>query len=564
VTALTYPDDMQILYSYDDLNRVTEVKRYVDGSNDEILLDNTQYDTETLLTQFDYGNDLQATFSYDSRDRLSTIDVKNGETSFLDLDYTYDDNGNITQLVNGWRDTDSDWNSDTETYSYDGLDRLTSASCNSWSHTYTYDKAGNITSKDSVTYTINVVNEVTALSDGTSFTYDDNGNRTQKSEGNDTWDYTYDYANRLTNVEENSSTVGEYVYDGEGKRIQVTEDSVTTTYMYSGMNIVYEENSTGEATYIYGPTGRLAKRTTIDEETNVFYYHTDHLGSTRLVTDENKNIVAAVTYHPFGEANAKEGTEEFLFSGKELDSTELYYFGARYYDPEIGRWITRDPLRGKAGSPQSLNRYSYCVNNPVNFIDPVGLVSYSNVVTGVTIRWTKDGQLMITYEYNGETFTLLIDGDDWYLINPDGTKDTLVQDGKVMTDFAAGFLFGFSQPASITLGPIGSQTPPLRDYKEAYNFALSLGLSEDQAKDWANGYLMGYALGDYLSQKENRTYMTIAKSCIRNDAWNDMCHEIMKSLLEGYLIVLPISLPWWVELGMYLRQIRNIFKDAWK
>ncbi|MBU7034865.1 MAG: RHS repeat protein, partial [Theionarchaea archaeon] len=206
MVALTYPDSMQILYSYDDLNRVTEVKRYVDGSNDEILLDNTQYDNENLLTQFDYGNDLQATFSYDSRDRLSTIDMKNGETSFLDLDYTYDDNGNITQLTNGWRDTDSDWNSDTETYSYDGLDRLTSASCNSWSHTYTYDKAGNITSKDSVTYTINVVNEVTALSDGTSFSYDDNGNRTQKTEGNDTWDYTYDYVNRLTNVVENSST----------------------------------------------------------------------------------------------------------------------------------------------------------------------------------------------------------------------------------------------------------------------------------------------------------------------------------------------------------------------
>jgi RHS repeat-associated protein len=373
VTTLTYPDDMEILYSYDDLNRTTEIKRYVDGSNDEILLDNTQYDTESLLTQFDYGNDLQATFTYDSLDRISTIDVKNGTTSYLDLDYTLDNNSNVTQLVNGWRDTDTDWNSETESYSYDGLDRLTSASCTSWSHTYSYDKVGNRTAKDSVTYTINTVNEVTALSDGTSFTYDDNGNRTQKTKGTDTWDYTYDYANRLTEVEENSTTVGEYVYSGDGKRLQVTENSTTTISISSGLNVLYEETSTGTATYIYGPTGQLAKRTTINQETNIFYYHTDHLGSTRLVTDDSKNIVAAVTYHPFGELGTEEGSEDYLFTGKEKDATGLYYYGARYYDPDVGRFVTRDPLTGTAANPQTLNRYVYCANNPLKYVDPAGL-----------------------------------------------------------------------------------------------------------------------------------------------------------------------------------------------
>jgi YD repeat-containing protein len=145
MTTLTYPDNMQIVYSYDDLDRVTEIKRYVDGSNDEILMDNTQYNTENLLTQFDYGNDLRATFTYDSRDRPLTIDVKDDETSYLDLDYTFDGNSNITQLVNGWRDTSDTWHSDTESYSYDGLDRLTSASCISWSHTYSYDKTARVT-----------------------------------------------------------------------------------------------------------------------------------------------------------------------------------------------------------------------------------------------------------------------------------------------------------------------------------------------------------------------------------------------------------------------------------
>jgi RHS repeat-associated protein len=369
LTKLTYPDSMQILYSYDDLNRTKEIKRYVDGSNDEVLLDQVQYDVDNLITQFDYGNDLQATFSYDARDRISTMDVKNGTTSYLDLDYTLDNNSNITQLANGWRDTTSAWHSATESYSYDGLDRLTSASCTSWSHTYAYDKIGNRTSMNSVTYTINTVNEVTSLSDGTSFTYDSNGNRTQKTKGTDTWVYTYDYANRLTKVEKNSATLEEYVYNGNGKRIQVTDDSKTTTYIYSGLTVLYEETMNSATTYVYGPTGRIAKRTTINQETNTFYYHTDRLRSTRLVTDEAKTIVSTSAYYPFGVVYSKEGSEHRLFTGKEKDSTGLCYYGARYYDSEIGRFVARDQNRGRISQPQSLNRYTYCINNPLRYID---------------------------------------------------------------------------------------------------------------------------------------------------------------------------------------------------
>jgi RHS repeat-associated protein len=372
LTRLTYPDDMEILYFYDDLNRMTEINRYIDGIHDEVLMSNAQYDAENVLTQVYYGNGLRATYSYDVRDRLSTVDIADDAMSFLDLDYTYDSNGNITQVVNGWRNTESDWWSDTEIYNYDGLDRLLSAGCASWNHTYSYDKAGNRTGKDSVAYTVNAVNEVMALSDGTFFSYDLNGNRTQKAKGTDTWDYTYDYANRLTKVEKNSTTLGEYVYDGDGRRLQVTENGEATTYIYSGLTVLFEENSAGTADYIYGPAGLFAKRTTINEESNTFYYHTDHLGSTRLVTDGTKNIVTAVTYHPFGEPDTCEGSEHYLFSGKQRDSTGIYYLGARYYDPELGRFLTRDPLVGDTMTPQRLNRYTYCRNNPLKYVDPWG------------------------------------------------------------------------------------------------------------------------------------------------------------------------------------------------
>jgi len=406
LTTLTYPDSTEVLYSYDDLNRATEIKRYIDGVNDEILMDNVHYNSESLLTQFDYGNDLRATFTYDSRDRAVTIDVKDGETSFLDLDYTYDSHSNITQLVNGWRDTSSDWHSQTESYSYDGLDRLISASSTLWSHTYSYDKAGNRTAKDGVTYTINTVDQVSALSDGTSFTYDSNGNRIQKTKGTDTWVYTYDYANRLTKVEKNSETIGEYIYDGDGKRIQVTENSATTTYIYLGLNVLYEENTTGTAVYIYGPTGRLAKRTTIDNESETYYYHTDHLGSTRLVTDQSKAVVTDATYKPFGESTAT-GEESYLYTGKEKDTTGLYYYGARYYDPEVGRFITRDTLAGRKVVPQSLNRYTYCLNNPMKFVDPAGLTyRICDVDSGRCIRIKEGGKGgWIAYDENDNVIT---------------------------------------------------------------------------------------------------------------------------------------------------------------
>jgi RHS repeat-associated protein len=104
----------------------------------------------------------------------------------------------------------------------------------------------------------------------------------------------------------------------------------------------------------------------------MFYYHTDHLGSTRLVTDPNRNIVSAILYHPFGEPSLKEGSEDYLFTGKEKDETGLYCYGARYYDPETGRFISKDLLSGQMKTPQTLNRYTYVLNNPLKYRDPDG------------------------------------------------------------------------------------------------------------------------------------------------------------------------------------------------
>lgn len=121
--------------------------------------------------------------------------------------------------------------------------------------------------------------------------------------------------------------------------------------------------------YLWG----FGKKTTINQETNTYYYHTDQLRSTRLVTDSNKNIITAILYNPYGETNTEEGIEEdYLFTGKQEDSTGLYYFMGRYYDPGVGRFLTRDSEFGQTNRPQTLNKYTYVLENPLKFVDPDG------------------------------------------------------------------------------------------------------------------------------------------------------------------------------------------------
>jgi len=74
----------------------------------------------------------------------------------------------------------------------------------------------------------------------------------------------------------------------------------------------------------------------------------------------------------FGDAYTEEGSEDYLFNGKEQDVTGLYYYGVRYYDPEIGRFLTRDVIKGTIKNPQSLNLYTYCFNNLSNILIPLG------------------------------------------------------------------------------------------------------------------------------------------------------------------------------------------------
>jgi RHS repeat-associated protein len=108
----------------------------------------------------------------------------------------------------------------------------------------------------------------------------------------------------------------------------------------------------------------------------VNYYHSDHLGSSNVITDGQGTEVQRVEYMPFGEIYQLTGSDitDYKFTGKELDqSTGLYYYGARYYNPVLSHFTQADPIIQDTFDPQTLNHYAYCRNNPLIYIDPTGL-----------------------------------------------------------------------------------------------------------------------------------------------------------------------------------------------
>jgi RHS repeat-associated protein len=109
----------------------------------------------------------------------------------------------------------------------------------------------------------------------------------------------------------------------------------------------------------------------------LIFHHPDHLSGASVDTDSNGNVIESVDYYPYGEirVDAKTTTYEnkYKFTGKELDESDnLYYYGARYYDPAMGRFISADPVDGDLTNPQSFNKYSYVLNNPLKYVDPTG------------------------------------------------------------------------------------------------------------------------------------------------------------------------------------------------
>ena len=160
----------------------------------------------------------------------------------------------------------------------------------------------------------------------------------------------------------------QFVYDGDGARIKKISASGTTLFVGS-----YEVAPGGETTsYIHAGGMRIASETSSGK---LLYYLPDHLGSTHVITDDTGALAELNEYTPYGSMSRHEGVEDVpqKFTGQRLDTeTSFYFYNARYYDAELGRFISADSVAQEPTDPQSLNRYSYARNNPVMLSDPSG------------------------------------------------------------------------------------------------------------------------------------------------------------------------------------------------
>ncbi|HEV8636090.1 MAG TPA: RHS repeat-associated core domain-containing protein, partial [Chloroflexota bacterium] len=257
--------------------------------------------------------------------------------------YTLDAVGNRTAVNETLAQVGGGTTTNNVTYSYDKLYRLTGDGTRS----YTYDPVGNrtsLTQGGTTGYTYDRADRILTAG-ATGYTVDATGNTTAR--GTDT--FAYDQANRLTSATV-AGTTTTYAYDGDGKRASQTTGANTTSYVYDADRSLPVVLSDGSRKYVWGAAGLAYS---VDNAGALGVSHADGLGSVRALTDGAGTLVGTYLTDPFGMVLATGGanTQPFGFSGAQRENTGLYYLRARYYDPALGRFLSRDDFIGNPNPP---------------------------------------------------------------------------------------------------------------------------------------------------------------------------------------------------------------------
>jgi RHS repeat-associated protein len=273
-------------------------------------------------------------------------------------------------------------------FTYDPLGRLTAATSTNNSFAYTYDKVGNMLTgtigASSSAFTYNNDNRLT-VKDGTSYSYDNNGNIT----GFGSKTLTFNFENKLATYAASGSPTHHFLYDGNGKRVAEKENSSLTKKYINDVSgdlekvlIAKDLTNSTDNYYIYG-NGLISEGGV--SSGNREYYLEDGIGNIRIVTDSNGEYIKDLSYDPYGNLSSGIGEEDFQYKGEQFDpNTNLSYMRARYYDPGIGRFISRDPIEGDLMNPQTQNGYNFASGDSINYADPSG-EDYVNVGVSVGI-----------------------------------------------------------------------------------------------------------------------------------------------------------------------------------
>jgi RHS repeat-associated protein len=388
-TSTTYPSGRVIKNEYDLAGRLVGVREHATGSYyaGAVSTDETnrvKYAPHGSVKAMKLGNGLWEHTDFNSRMQPTLIGLGTSSTdsSTLGLSYSYgttNNNGNV--LSASYSGSGLTY---TQTFGYDALNRLTtsSESGSSWSQPNGYDRYGNRwvdLGGGNHSLNFNTQNRIT----NGGYAYDAAGNLT--SDGVQT--HGFDAENKIRTVNGISDV---YRYDGEGNRVRKNFSSGDQLRMvYSAGQLIAEydlSNGSLKKEYVYGPNGLVA---TIEPALGTKYATADHLGSPRVITSPSGVVVSRHDYKPFGEEvgagiggrtiavgfSVIDGVRQKFTAYERDNETNLDYAHARYYSSVQGRFTSVDPLMRSAsiGEPQTFNRYSYVLNNPMNSTDPTGL-----------------------------------------------------------------------------------------------------------------------------------------------------------------------------------------------
>ena len=362
LTKIIYPDNTAVTYVYDSNHNLVSVSDWANR------VTTYTYDVNNRVVGVTKPDGSVTTTVYDNKQRVtSTVERTAGGVVIAGFEYTYDDLSRIVEEKHLADNTKM-------CYTYDNLNRVTARTVKNLSdnavistESITYDAAGNITDAPDSCFQYDTNNRLVVFN-GSTVSYDLDGNMLSNGEQC----FTYDSANRLVSADGHT-----YTYNAEDVRIRNLCEDEDTTYTYDTncklSKLLCKTTNSVTTKYVYG-------RGLIGEEVgNTFKtYHFDCRGSTIAITDATGNITDTFAYDTYGKQIARTGTSNVIFGyngrdGVITDGNGLIYMRARYYSPEMKRFINADIVAGQLSNAVTLNRFAYANGNPVSFVDPFGL-----------------------------------------------------------------------------------------------------------------------------------------------------------------------------------------------